>query len=166
VVQRWATGCMIDGSSPRRVWEFFSSPLRPHRLWDPTSFLFSGYHGLCRWGKAAGAWSWPLAPTRCRVQERMELYVHSPNTPSWRGTQLNLHRDNCTFYLYLSSIWWNVKVTQHTKNMEKGTKCWNACNVSQWYSTFFPPVPLETLFHSTLYPQSCWCIIQVIHNYI
>jgi hypothetical protein len=36
----------------------------------------------------------------------------------------------------------------------------------QWYSTFFPPVPLETLFHSTLYPQNCWCIIQVIHNYI
>jgi hypothetical protein len=25
---------------------------------------------------------------------------------------------------------------------------------------------LETLFHSTLYLQSCWCIIQVIHNYI
>jgi hypothetical protein len=38
--------------------------------------------------------------------------------------------------------------------------------LEQWYSTFFPPVPLETLFHSTLYPQSCWCIIQVIHNYI
>jgi hypothetical protein len=28
-------------------------------------------------------------------------------------------------------------------------------NIEQWYSTFFPPVPLETLFHSTLYPQSC-----------
>jgi hypothetical protein len=42
---------------------------------------------------------------------------------------------------------------------------WPGC-VGQWYSTFFPPVPLETLFHSTLYPQSCWCIIQVIHNYI
>jgi hypothetical protein len=40
------------------------------------------------------------------------------------------------------------------------------CVIDQWYSTFFPPVPLETLFHSTLYPQSCWCIIQVIHNYI
>jgi hypothetical protein len=38
--------------------------------------------------------------------------------------------------------------------------------IDQWYSTIFPPVPLETLFHSTLYPQSCWCIIQVIHNYI
>jgi hypothetical protein len=39
-------------------------------------------------------------------------------------------------------------------------------DLEQWYSTFFPPIPLETLFHSTLYPQSCWCIIQVIHNYI
>jgi hypothetical protein len=39
-------------------------------------------------------------------------------------------------------------------------------NLGQWYSTFFPPVPLETLFHSTLYPPSCWCIIQVIHNSI
>jgi hypothetical protein len=39
-------------------------------------------------------------------------------------------------------------------------------DLDQWYSTFFPPVPLETLFHSTLYPQSCWCVIQVIHNNI
>jgi hypothetical protein len=36
--------------------------------------------------------------------------------------------------------------------------------LGQWYSIFFPPVPLETIFHSTLYPQSCWCLIQVIHN--
>jgi hypothetical protein len=43
---------------------------------------------------------------------------------------------------------------------------WNINGLNHWYSTFFPPVPLETLFHSTLYPQSCWCIIQVIHNYI
>jgi hypothetical protein len=42
----------------------------------------------------------------------------------------------------------------------------NCSSLRQWYSTFFPPVPLETLFHSTLYSQSCWCIIQVIHNYI
>jgi hypothetical protein len=26
----------------------------------------------------------------------MELYLHSPNTPSWRGAQLQ-HRDNFTF---------------------------------------------------------------------
>jgi hypothetical protein len=42
----------------------------------------------------------------------------------------------------------------------------NCGKLDQWQSTFFPPVPLETLFHSALYPQSCWCIIQVIHNYI
>jgi hypothetical protein len=28
----------------------------------------------------------------------VELYFHSPNTPSWRGAQLN-HRDNFTFIL-------------------------------------------------------------------
>jgi len=31
----------------------------------------------------------------------VELYLHSPNTPSWRGAQLK-HRDNFTVpYLYL-----------------------------------------------------------------
>jgi hypothetical protein len=30
-------------------------------------------------GKAAGAWSWPLTSTYCRDQERVELYLHSPN---------------------------------------------------------------------------------------
>jgi hypothetical protein len=30
----------------------------------------------------------------------------------------------------------------------------------------FPPRTPRDIFHSTLYPQSCWCIIQVIHNYI
>jgi len=28
----------------------------------------------------------------------VELYLHSPNTPSWPGVQLK-HRDNFTFYL-------------------------------------------------------------------
>jgi hypothetical protein len=30
------------------------------------------------------------------VKECVELYLHSPNTPSWRGAQLK-HRDNFTF---------------------------------------------------------------------
>jgi hypothetical protein len=30
----------------------------------------------------------------------VELYLHSPNTPSWCGAQLK-HRDNFTFY-----FWW------------------------------------------------------------
>jgi hypothetical protein len=31
------------------------------------------------------------------------LYLHSPNSPSWRGAQLK-HRDNFTFYLYVQIL--------------------------------------------------------------
>jgi len=50
---------MIEGSSPDRGWEFFSSPPRLDRLWDPSNLLSSRYRGggggslLC--DKAAGA---------------------------------------------------------------------------------------------------------------
>jgi hypothetical protein len=33
------------------------------------------------------------------VKEWVELYLHSPNTPPWRGAQLK-HRDNFTFTLF------------------------------------------------------------------
>jgi uncharacterized membrane protein YqjE len=33
----------------------------------------------------------------------VELYLHSPNTPSWHGAQLK-HRDNFTFYLVQADI--------------------------------------------------------------
>jgi hypothetical protein len=36
--------------------------------------------------------------------------------------------------------------------------------VVQRYSNFFVRVPPEYIFSSTLYPQSCFCIIQVIRN--
>jgi hypothetical protein len=35
-------------------------------------------------------------PSNAEVKEWVELYIHSPNTPSWRGAQLK-HRDNFTF---------------------------------------------------------------------
>jgi hypothetical protein len=34
-------------------------------------------------------------PSSAEVKERVELYLHSPNKPSWRGVQLK-HRDNFT----------------------------------------------------------------------
>jgi hypothetical protein len=37
-------------------------------------------------------------PSSAEVIEWVELYLHSPNTNSWRGAQLK-HRDNFTFYL-------------------------------------------------------------------
>jgi hypothetical protein len=47
-------------------------------------------------GKAAGAWSYHSSTTSAEVKEWVELYLHSPNTSSWRGAQLE-HRDNFTF---------------------------------------------------------------------
>jgi hypothetical protein len=35
-------------------------------------------------------------PSSAEVKECVELYIHSPNTPSWHGTQLK-YRDNFTF---------------------------------------------------------------------
>jgi len=32
-----------------------------------------------------------------------ELYLHSPNTPSWSGAQLK-HRDHFTFYVLLDKF--------------------------------------------------------------
>jgi hypothetical protein len=51
-------------------------------------------------GKAVGVWSWPLISIWCRDQECSEVYLHLPNTPSWRGAQLK-HRDKFTSRLYL-----------------------------------------------------------------
>jgi hypothetical protein len=36
------------------------------------------------------------SPSSAEVKEWVELYLHSPNTPSWRGAQLK-HSDNFTF---------------------------------------------------------------------
>jgi hypothetical protein len=52
--------------------------------------------------KAAGAWSWPL-PSSAEVKEWMELYLHSPNTPSWRGAQLK-HKDTFTFVTFSKDL--------------------------------------------------------------
>jgi hypothetical protein len=39
-------------------------------------------------------------PSSAEVKERVELYLHSPNTPSWHGAQLK-HRGNFTVFPYL-----------------------------------------------------------------
>jgi hypothetical protein len=61
-----------------------------------------GTRGSFLGGKAAEAWSWPLSPSSAEV-EWVELYHHSPNTPSWRGAQLK-HRDNFIFFTLLLRV--------------------------------------------------------------
>jgi hypothetical protein len=39
-------------------------------------------------------------PTSAEVKECMQLYLHSPNTPSWRGAELSTG-PTLPFYLYL-----------------------------------------------------------------
>jgi hypothetical protein len=60
-----------------------------------------GTRGSFPGGKASGAWSWPLTPSSAEVKERVQLYLRSPNTPSWHGAQLKaqglyLHLLQCT----------------------------------------------------------------------
>jgi hypothetical protein len=57
-------------------------------------------------------------PSSAEVRECVELYLHSPDKPSWRGAQLKKkHRDNFTFtfafsfYAYLSLQF--VRKTKH-----------------------------------------------------
>jgi hypothetical protein len=45
------------------------------------------------------------------VKEWVELYFHSPNTPSWRGAQFKKHKDNFTVYFlsYKYLARWHLK---------------------------------------------------------
>jgi hypothetical protein len=44
-------------------------------------------------------------PSSAEVKECAELYLHSPNKPSWRGAQLK-HRDN--FIINFTFLFWNL----------------------------------------------------------
>jgi hypothetical protein len=76
-------------STPGGGWEFFSSQPYPKRFWGPPRLLSNGYRVLFLGGKAAWAWSWSLTSIWCRGQEYVELYLHFPNTASWRDAQLS-----------------------------------------------------------------------------
>jgi hypothetical protein len=68
-------------------------------------------------GKAAGTWSWPLTSIYRGGQECVELFLHSPNMPSWRGAQLK-KSTVITLPLPLLLVnewaWANAKFTWHT----------------------------------------------------
>jgi hypothetical protein len=90
----------MGGSSPGGGWEFFSSPTHPERLWgsDPASYPMGTR------GSFPGREADHSPPSSAEVKVCVELYIHYPITPLWRGAQLK-HRDNFTFTLIT-----NIKV--------------------------------------------------------
>jgi hypothetical protein len=70
---------------PGGGWEFFSSPpplrpTQPHIEWLPWA-LFLGV-------KRPGSEADHSLPSSAELKECVKLYLHSANTPSWRGAQL------------------------------------------------------------------------------
>jgi hypothetical protein len=65
-------------------------PTQPPIQWVPGSLSL----GVKRPGREADH----SPPSSADVKDWVELHIHSPNTPSWRGAQLK-HRDKFTFYL-------------------------------------------------------------------
>jgi hypothetical protein len=59
-----------------------------------------GTRGFFPGGKAAGREADHSPPSSTEVKECDELYLHSPNMPSWRGAQLK-HKDSFTFPFYM-----------------------------------------------------------------
>jgi len=77
---------------------FFSSPPSPDPLWGPPSLLSNGLPGALSLGvQRPRREANNSPPASAEVKEWVELYLHSPNTSSWRGAQLK-HRDNFTFF--------------------------------------------------------------------
>jgi hypothetical protein len=62
-------------------------------------------------------------PSSAEVKEWVELYIHSPNMPSWHGAQLK-HRDNFTFTLH-----GKIKQVNNTVGLSNKWKDWQTSTV-------------------------------------
>jgi hypothetical protein len=71
-------------SNPSVGWEIFSSSLCPYRLWCTPSLLSNEYRGLFPCSKRPVREADRSLPSSAAVKECVELYLHSPNTSSWR----------------------------------------------------------------------------------
>jgi hypothetical protein len=74
-------------------------PTQPHIQWIPKALSL----GVKRPGREADY----SPPSSAEVKEWVELYLHYPNMPPWRGAQLK-HRDNFTFTLKNYITWCHV----------------------------------------------------------
>jgi hypothetical protein len=100
-VQRWATGWTIGvlRFDSRRGLGIFLFTTAYRTDLGPTQPPIQWVLGALSLGiKQPGREADHSPPSNAEVKECVELYLHSPNTPSWRGAQLK-HRTNFTFTL-------------------------------------------------------------------
>jgi len=74
----------------------FTTAPRPARAANPTSYAM-GTRGSFPGVKRPGLETNHSPPSSAEAKECVELYVHSPNSPSLRGAPLK-HRDNFTYF--------------------------------------------------------------------
>jgi hypothetical protein len=100
-------------------------PTQPPIQWVPGALSL----GVKRSGREADR----SLPSSAEVKECVELYLHSPNTPSWRARLKNIYRDNFTFYLYMAD---KLRTNYNGKDLNKipaervtdGQSCNNDCH--------------------------------------
>jgi hypothetical protein len=100
------TGWMIGvlGFDSRRGLGIFLFTTASRTALEPTQPPIQLVPGVLSLGvKRPGREADHSPPSSAEVEELVELYLHSPSTPSWRGAQLK-HGDNFTFYLYFIEL--------------------------------------------------------------
>jgi hypothetical protein len=134
-VWRWATGWtfgVVGFDSWRGLRIFLLTtpsrtslgPTQPPIQWVPEA-LFLGI-------KWPGLEADHSPPSSAEVKECVDLYIHSPNTPSWRGAQLK-HRDNLPFFFtfYRPLKMWNVYWSPYFLDCK--IKIWRRCVTSIYF---------------------------------
>jgi hypothetical protein len=87
----WGLGIFLFTTASRMA----LGPTQPPIQWAPGA--------LSLWVKRPGSEADHSFPSSAEVKEWVELYLHSPNTPSWCGAQLK-HMGDFTFTFSLSHI--------------------------------------------------------------
>jgi hypothetical protein len=89
VVYRWATGWMIEGFESRQGMGIFLFTTASRPASGPTQAPIQWVPGALSLGvKWPGSEADHSLPSSAEVEEWVELYLHSPNTPLWRGARL------------------------------------------------------------------------------
>jgi hypothetical protein len=100
-------------------------PTQPPIQWVPRVLSL----GVKRLGREADH----SPPSSAEVKERVEVYLHSPNTPSLRGAQLK-QRDSFTFYIIKIVANDNIKLISFNVTMSSFTITFILFNSVNYFS--------------------------------